>query len=84
MNGGHDMILADSPNSSVRLGALVPGAGIEPTWLKPADFKGAALPSLIKVLAVLCPPKPRWITPYSSTHPAARADRSLSLWCLGA
>jgi hypothetical protein len=50
MNGGHDMILADSANKVVRLEGLVPGAGIEPAWLKPADFKGAALPSLINVL----------------------------------
>ncbi len=50
MIGGQHIVLADTPNNEVRLGAVVPEAGIEPAWLKPADFKGAALPSLINVL----------------------------------
>lgn len=50
MIGGHDMFMADTPNQQVRLEWLVPGAGIEPAWLKPADFKGAPLSSLISSL----------------------------------
>lgn len=39
------MTLADTANHEVRLEGLVPGAGIEPAWQKPADFKGALVPS---------------------------------------
>ena len=53
MIGGHDMLLADTANHEVRLQVLVPGAGIEPAWLKPADFKGARLPARVNVLRVL-------------------------------
>lgn len=45
MNGGQHMLLADTANHEVRLEGVVPGAGIEPAWQKPADFKGALVPS---------------------------------------
>lgn len=44
MKGGQPMLVADTANKVVRLQPLVPGAGIEPAWHKPADFKGAPLP----------------------------------------